>query len=49
MSYLQTPGNWLVVVASFVIVSLCVVLHYEVLNACNRYLAKLSHQRRRRV
>jgi len=49
MTYLQTPGNWLVVVASFLIVSLCVVLHFEVLSACNRYLAKLSHQRRRRV
>jgi len=49
MSYLQSPGNWLVVLASFLIVSLCVVLHYEVLSACNRYLAKLSHQRRRRV
>jgi hypothetical protein len=49
MSYLQSPGNWLVVLASIAIVSLCVVLHYEVLSACNRYLAKLSHQRRRRV
>ena len=49
MSYLQSPGNWLVVLASFAVVSLCVVLHYEVLSACNRYLAKLSHQRRRRV
>jgi hypothetical protein len=49
MTYLQSPGNWLVVLAAFVIVSLCVVLHYEVLSVCNRYLAKLSHQRRRRV
>jgi len=49
MSYLQSPGNWFVVLASLTIVSLCVVLHYEVLSACNRYLAKLSHQRRRRV
>jgi hypothetical protein len=49
MSYLQSPGNWVVVLASFAVVSLCVVLHYEVLSACNRYLAKLSHQRRRRV
>ena len=49
MSYLQSPGNWLVVLGSFAIVSLCVVLHYEVLSACNRYLAKLSHRRRRRV
>ena len=49
MSYLQSPANWLVVLASFAIVSLCVVLHYEVLSVCNRYLAKLSRQRRRRV
>jgi hypothetical protein len=31
------------------IVSLCVVLHYEALNACNRYLPVVSHRRRRRV
>jgi hypothetical protein len=49
MSYLQSPGNWLVVLGSFAIVSLCVVLHYEVLSTCNRYLARLSHRRRRRV
>ena len=49
MSYISSPGNWVVVLTSVVITSLCVVLHYEVLNLCNRFLSKLSHQRRRRV
>jgi Ion channel len=49
MTYLSDPGNWLVVIAAIVIVSLCVVLHYEALNACNRYLPLLSQRRRRRV
>ena len=49
MSYLQSPGNWIVVLSSVIIVSLCVVLHYEILSLCNRYLSRLSHLRRRRV
>lgn len=49
MSYLPTPGNWLVVASSLFIVALCVVTHYEVLSACNRYLPVLSPRRRRRV
>jgi hypothetical protein len=49
MAYLSEPSNWLVVVAAIVIVSLCVVLHYEALNACNRYLPLLTPRRRRRV
>jgi hypothetical protein len=49
MHYLTDAGTWLVVVSAIVIVSACVVLHYEVLNACNRYLPVLSHRRRRRV
>lgn len=49
MSYLSSPGNWVVVLAAVVITSLCVGLHYEVLNLCNRFLSKLSHLRRRRV
>ncbi len=49
MDYLSDPRNWLVVGTAIVIVSLCVVLHYEALNACNRYLPRLSHRRRRRV
>jgi ion channel len=49
MSYISSPGNWVVVLTAVVITSLCVGLHYEVLNLCNRFLSKLSHQRRRRV
>lgn len=49
MAYLTDAGNWLVVVGAIAIVSACVVLHYEVLNACNRYLPVVSHLRRRRV
>jgi hypothetical protein len=49
MAYLTDTGNWLVVVSAILIVSACVVLHYEVLNGCNRYLPVVSHRRRRRV
>jgi hypothetical protein len=49
MTYLSTPGNWLVVASTTFIVALCVVAHYEVLSACNRYLPVLSARRRRRV
>ena len=49
MSYISSPGNWVVVLAAVVITSLCVGLHYEVLNLCNRFLSKLSRLRRRRV
>lgn len=49
MTYLDDPGNWLIAAATCVIVALCVVGHYEVLSACNRYLPILSQRRRRRV
>jgi len=49
VAYLSDPANWLVVGGAALIVSLCVVLHYETLNACNRYLPILSQRRRRRV
>jgi len=49
LAYLNDPRNWLVVVGAVLIVSACVVLHYEALNACNRYLPVLSQRRRRRV
>ena len=49
MDYVSDPGNWLVVFTAIVVVTVCVVLHYEVLNACHRYLPKISHRRRRRV
>lgn len=49
MVYLTVPGSWLVVAAAILILSLCVVLHYEVLSACNRLLPRVTHHRRRRV
>jgi len=49
MSYLSSPGNWLAVAVTLFIVALCVVAHYEVLSACNRYLPLLTTHRRRRV
>jgi hypothetical protein len=49
MAYLQEPRNWLVVLATLVIVALCVALHYEVLAGCNRYLPRLSGPPRRRL
>jgi hypothetical protein len=49
MTYLDDPGNWLIVATTFVVVALCVIGHYEVLSACNRYLPVLSQRRRPRV
>lgn len=49
MDYLRDPDNWLVVATAIGIVVVCVVLHYEVLSLCNRYLPALSHRRRPRV
>ena len=49
MSYIESSGNWVVVLVSVIVTSLCVGLHYEVLNLCNRFLSKLSRKRRPRV
>lgn len=49
MEYLSSLHNWVVVLSTIAIVGLCVVLHYEVLSSCNRYLPVLSHRRRPRV
>ena len=49
MVYLSVPGNWLVVGVAILILTLCVILHYEVLSACNRMLPHVGHHRRRRV
>lgn len=49
MIYLTDTASWLVVVSAALLVGACVVLHYEVLNLCNRYLPVVSHRRRRRV
>lgn len=49
MTYLDNLDNWLVALSSVAIVALCVIGHYEALNACNRYLPVLSKRRRPRV
>jgi hypothetical protein len=49
MTYLSNLDNWIVVLATIGIVGICVVLHYEVLSFCNRYLPALSYRRRPRV
>ena len=49
MAYLSAPGHWLVVAATALILTSCIVLHYEVLSACNRLLPRVTHRRRRRV
>lgn len=49
MDYLASSTNWLVAVTAMLIATLCVTLHYEALNACNRNLARISQHRRRRV
>jgi len=46
-------GHWgvncIIVVATAIAVCLCVLLHYEVLNALSRWLVRLKGQHRRRV
>ena len=49
MEHLTNVGNWIVVGSTIVIVMLCVVLHFEVLSNCGRFLAYVSHRRRPRV
>ncbi len=49
MNYFTTPSTWLVVLITLAIVVVCIVLHYEVLSHCNRFLPLISHRRRRRV
>jgi Ion channel len=41
--------NLIVVLSTIVVLTACLVMHYEVLFACNRYLPLLSHRRRPRV
>lgn len=49
MDALLNPSHWIVLGATLLVVSLCVGLHYEVLNGCSRYLSYASHQPRRRA
>ena len=49
MNYLLSQQTWIVVVATLIVVSLCIGVHFEILSRCRRYLTLLSHRRRRRV
>ena len=49
MNYLLSPQTWIVIVATLIVVTLCIGLHFEILSRCRRYLTLLSQQRRRRV
>lgn len=49
MNYLVSPQTWTVVLATLIIVTLCIGLHFEILSKCRGYLTLLSEQRRRRV
>ena len=46
---LTDPSNWIVVGATLFVVSLCVILHYEVLTNCSRLLSHINHDEHRRV
>ncbi len=43
------PASWGVLLATILVVSLVIGLHYEVLRACIGFLPAVSHARRRRV
>ena len=49
MIYLTNPQTWIVVLTTLIVVSGCIVIHFEILNRCSQYLKLLSHSRRRRV
>jgi hypothetical protein len=49
MSYLRTPDYWLAALAAIVIVNVCLVLHYQALSLCTRYLPRIAQRPRRRV
>jgi Ion channel len=49
MEHLTNTNNWVVVIATLLVVALCVGLHYEVLSNISRFLGIVSHRPRRRV
>jgi hypothetical protein len=49
MAYWTNPAVWIVALSSFLLVGGCMLLHYEVLSACQRYLPMLTQRRRPRV
>jgi len=49
MAYMNNAENWFVVAGTLITVALCVLMHYESLRFCNRWLLRLTEHRRRRV
>lgn len=45
----MNPAHWIVILATIVVISLIVGLHYEVLRHCIRLLPTVAHRRRQRV
>jgi ion channel len=46
---LSDPAAWIAGLTTFVLVGLCVTLHYEALNGCNLWLQRLRKRRQRVV
>ena len=49
MAQLLDPTRWIVIAATFVAVSLCVLLHYEALAGLTRLLRRLTFRARQRI
>jgi len=49
MAELSHLGNWIVIGATIIVVALVIVLHYEVLRSCIRFLPTVTEKRRQRV
>ena len=49
MTTLSDPSAWIAGLTTFVLVALCVTLHYEALNGCNLWLQRVRKRRQRVV
>ena len=49
MTELLNPARWVVVAATFVALSICVLLHYETLAGLTRLLRRMRLRARRRI
>jgi hypothetical protein len=43
---LSDPAAWIAGLTTFVLVGLCVALHYEALSGCSRWLPQFRSRRR---
>ena len=46
MSYLTDPASWLVVAVTIALVCVCILMHFESLRICMRYLPPPTERRR---